>query len=241
MAIPPPARNRLPHPRRHLHQSPPRGGRSATAPFFTAIGIRRDNSKRLVLGVSATVSEAEPHWRACLSSLKERGIGIPDFVTSDAHEGLRAALRSTLNASPWQRCQFHLQQNAQAHAHSLNARRQIAADIRSIFDSPDRARAEARLAEVAASHKKTSPKFAEWLEANLPEGLTIFLLPEPFRRRLRTSNMSESLNLRIKRRTRVAGLFPNEPSTLRLVTAILIETSEQWETGRAYLPAQTSS
>lgn len=204
--------------------------------ILTAIGIRRDNSKRLVLGVSAAVSEAEPHWRSFLSSLKERGIGIPDLVTSDAHEGLRAALRSTLNASPWQRCQFHLQHNAQAHAHSLSARRQIAADIRSIFDSPDRARADTRLAEVAASHRKTSPKLADWLEANIPEGLSIFLLPEPFRRRLRTSNMSESLNLRIKRRTRVAGLFPNEPSALRLVTSILIETSEEWETGRAYLP-----
>jgi len=48
--------------------------------------------------------------------------------------------------------------------------------------------------------------------------------------------MSESLNLRIKRTTRVAGLFPNEPSALRLVTSILMETSEEWETGRAYLP-----
>jgi len=88
-------------------------------------------------------------------------------------------------------------------------------------------RRPARLAEVAASHRKSSPKFADWLEANIPEGLTIFLLPEPFRRRLRTTNMAESLNLRIKRRTRVAGLFPNEPSALRLVTSILMKTSEE--------------
>ena len=136
---------------------------------LTAIGICRDTGKRMVLGVSAAISEAEPHWRRFLASLKARGIGIPDLVTSDAHGGLKAALRSTLNATPWQRCQFHLQQS------------------------------------------------------------------ENCRRRLRTSNMSENLNLQIKRRTRVAGLFPNEASVLRLVTAILMETSEEWETGRAYL------
>ena len=82
---------------------------------LTAIGICRGTGKRMVLGASAAISEAEPHWRAFLHSLKERGIGIPELVTSDAHEGLKAALRATLNATPWQRCQFHLQQNAQAY------------------------------------------------------------------------------------------------------------------------------
>jgi transposase-like protein len=202
---------------------------------LTAIGIRREDGKRVVLGVSAAVSEAEPHWRAFLASLKQRGIGIPDLVTSDAHEGLKAALRATLNATPWQRCQFHLQQNAQAHVPNLALRRQVAADIRSVFDAPDRAKAETRIAEIAAKYQKSAPRLAAWMEANLPEGLTVFLVPEHCRRRLRTSNMCESLNLRIKRRTRVAGLFPNEASVLRLVTAILMETSEEWETGRAYL------
>ena len=79
-----------------------------------AIGVRRNDSKRMILGVSCSLSETEPHWRDFIYSLKQRGIGIPDSVTSDAHEGLKAALRATLNASPWQRCQFHLQQNAQA-------------------------------------------------------------------------------------------------------------------------------
>lgn len=114
-------------------------------------------------------------------------------------------------------------------------RRQVAADIRSIFDSQDRARAEERLAELVDKYRKTASKLAAWMEHNIPEGLTVFQLPEHCRRRLRTSNMAEGLNLQIKRRTRVAGLFPNEASVLRLVTSILMETSEEWETGRAYL------
>ena len=208
---------------------------------LTAIGICRETRKRMVLGVSAAISEAEPHWRKFLASLKARGIGIPDLVTSDSHEGLKAALRATLNATQWQRCQFHLQQNAQAYVPKLEMRKQLAADIRSIFNCPDRARAEERLAELVAKYRKSASKLADWMDANIPEGLAVFQSPEPHRRRLRTSNMSENLNLQIKRRTRVAGLFPNEASVLRLVTSILMETSEEWETGRSYLSPTTDN
>lgn len=203
-----------------------------------AIGVRRGDGKRMVLGVSCSLSEAEPHWRDFLHGLKRRGIGIPDSVTSDAHEGLKAALRATLNASPWQRCQFHLQQNAQAYVPQLAMRAAVARDIRTIFDSPDLPRAEARLAELVEKYRRPAPKLAAWMEADIPEGLAILALPEHLRRRLRTSNMCERVNREIKRRTRVAGLFPNEASVLRLVTAILMEISEEWETGRAYLTEQ---
>ena len=101
--------------------------------ILTAIGVRHSDGKRVVLGVSCALSEAEAHWRKFLKTLKERGIGIPDLVTSDAHEGLKAALRATLNASPWQRCQFHLQQNAQAYVPRLEYRAKVAADILSLI------------------------------------------------------------------------------------------------------------
>lgn len=203
--------------------------------ILTAIGVRRSDGKRVVLGVSCALSEAEAHWRKFLKSLKERGVGIPDLVTSDAHEGLKAALRATLNASPWQRCQFHLQQNAQAYVPRLEYRAKVAADIRSVFNAPDLAHAQLRLEEIVAKWREKSVKLADWMEANLPEGFSVFTLPEHQRRRLRTSNMAERIHREIKRRTKVAGLFPNEASVLRLVTAIHIETSEDWETGRAYL------
>lgn len=202
---------------------------------LTAIGIRRCDGKRMVLGVSAAISEAEPHWRTFINSLKTRGIGIPDLVTSDAHEGLKAALRATLNATPWQRCQFHLQQNAQAYVPQLAMRASVAADIRGIFNSQDLAHAETRLVELVEKYKKSAPALSKWMETNILEGLTVMSFEESQRRRLRTSNMCENLNRQIKRRTRVAGLFPNEDSILRLVTAIVMETSEEWETGKTYL------
>ena len=203
---------------------------------LVGIGIRRDNGKRMILGTSTALSENEVHWRTFLSSLRERGIGIPELITSDAHEGLKAALRATLNASPWQRCQFHLQQNAQAYVPKVSMRQQVADDIRYIFNARNRAEAETRLNEIVEKYSKSAPDLARWMESSIPEGLTIFAFPENIRRRLRTSNMCETLNAQIKRRTRVAGLFPNEASILRLVSAILMDISEEWESGKTYLP-----
>lgn len=211
------------------------GGSVRDCAVFTAIGVARDNGKRMVLGVSAALSEAEVHWREFLVSLKERGIGIPDSITSDAHEGIRAALKAVFNATPWQRCQFHLQQNAQAYVPKLDMRGPVAADIRSVFDAESLPHAEAKLDLLIEKYCKSAPELSNWMQKAIPEGLQIFNLPEHKRKRLRTSNACETLNTQIKRRTRVAGLFPNTDSILRLVTAILMEVSEEWETGKAYL------
>ena len=209
--------------------------------LLTAIGVRRCDGRRMVLGTSAALSEAETHWRAFLSSLKERGIGIPDTVTSDAHEGLRAALRATLSATPWQRCQYHLQQNAQAHVPKVALREQVAADIRSVFNAETAEHARERLASLVKQYEKSAPELSTWMEKAIPEGLTVFQQPAYKRKRLRTSNMCETLNEQIKRRTKVAGLFPNTASILRLATAILMEISEEWETGKAYLKPKTTT
>lgn len=191
-------------------------------------GVRRDDGKRMILGVSCALSEAEVHWREILQNVRERGIGIPDLVTSDAHEGLKSALKSTLRGTPWQRCQFHLQQNAQSYVPKDSMKKEVATDIRKIFDSPDLPHAELMLETLVKKYEKSAPDLSRWMENNIPEGLTILSLPENVRKRLRTSNMCENLNSQINRRTRVVGLFPNEASLLRLVTAVLMEISEGW-------------
>lgn len=200
-----------------------------------AIGVRRDDGKRMILGVSCALSEAEVHWRGFLTDLKERGVGIPDMITSDAHTGLRAALKASFNASPWQRCQFHLQQNAQNYITKQHLKSKVAADLRAVFNADSREHAEERLKGFVNTYRTDQPKLAAWAEENIPEGFAVFALPEAHRKRLRTSNACETLNSQIKRRTRVVGLFPNEDSLLRLVTAVLIEISETWETGKSYL------
>jgi putative transposase len=199
-----------------------------------AIGVL-PSGQRSVLGVSVSLSEAEVHWRDFLNNLKGRGIGIPDFIVSDAHTGLRAALKATFNASIWQRCQFHLQQNAQQYITKQELKSKVAADIKMIFNADSQPHAEERLRNFVESYRESQPKLADWAENNIPESFAVFALPEEHRQKMRTSNACETVNSQIKRRTRVVGLFPNEDSLLRLVTAVLIEISETWETGKVYI------
>lgn len=206
---------------------------------FTAIGIRVDDGKRMILGTSVSLSEAEVHWREFLSSLKSRGLLFPTgSITSDAHEGLKAALQAVFPGVPWNRCQFHLQQNAQAYVPKQEMKASVAADIRSVFSAESLAMANQKLATLVEKYSTTAPKLAAWMEANLPDGFTVFAFPEPIRQRLRTSNLCEAMNKQIRRRTRVASIFPNEASCLRLVSAILMELSDEWESSPAYLNPQ---
>jgi putative transposase len=201
---------------------------------LVALGIS-PTGQRSLLGVSVALSEAEVHWRAFFQSLVQRGLCGGQFIVSDDHPGMAAARKAVFGAVPWQRCQFHLQQNAQAYVPRLDQRKEVARAIRSVFDSPSRPAAETRLKEIVAHYAKSAPKLSAWMEENLPQGLTVFALPLAHQKRLRTSNALERVNQELKRRTRVARVFPNEASLLRLVTALLAETSDEWESGKIYL------
>ena len=108
-------------------------------------------------------------------------------------------------------------------------RREVAEDLRTIFNAPDRPTAEFYLTETIKKYAKTASKLADWLEGNIPEGLTVFSFPVSHRRRLRTTNSLERLCREIKRRTRVVGIFPNESSCLRLISANLVEVNDEWQ------------
>jgi transposase-like protein len=135
---------------------------------------------------------------------------------------------------PWQRCQFHLQQNAGAYVPKQAMRFEVAADIRSMFNAPDRKIAEEYLQAAIQKYAVSAPRLSAWLEENLAEGFTIFDFPLEHRRSIRTTNSLERINKEIRRRTRVVGVFPNEASCLRLISALLMETSEEWQIGKHY-------
>ena len=209
-------------------------GQVLDAAVLIALGVK-DTGKREVLGVSVSLGEHEVHWRTFMSSLVERGLSGVELITSDAHTGLRAARKAVFGGIPWQRCQFHLQKNAQAYVPRQEMKKKVAAEIRAIFNAPNRDEAEALLAKMIQKYTESVPRLATWLEQNIPEGLTVFAFPEAHRRFIRTTNSLERLNQEVHRRTRVVRIFPNEKSCLRLISAILMEISEKWETGRVYL------
>jgi len=210
------------------------GGCVIDSAVLIAYGINEDGLRE-ILGISVSLSEAEVHWRAFLQSLVERGLIGIELIVSDAHVGLKAALRGVFPSVPWQRCQFHLQQNAQSYVTKQSRKKEVAESIRAIFNALDKAEADRLLKLAIKEYQADMPQLATWMEENILEGLTVFQFPAEYRRRLRTSNMAERVNEEIRRRTRVVRIFSNVESCERLIGAIVMEISENWIAGKKYL------
>jgi transposase-like protein len=199
-----------------------------------AYGVNNEGHKH-ILGVSVSLSENEVHWREFFDSLVKRGLHGIELFISDAHGGIKAARKSVFPSIPWQRCQFHLQQNAQSYVPKRDMKKTVSYDIRSIFNAPNSDEANRLLKINIDKYSKSAPDLSKWMEDNIPQGLTVMNFPESHRVKIRTSNLAERVNKEIKRRTRVAGIFPNTDSCLRLVTAIIMEIDDDWKEGKTYI------
>lgn len=210
------------------------GGCVVDSAVLIAYGVN-DEGRREIIGISVSLSEAEIHWRTFLETLTKRGLNGVELMVSDAHSGLKAALKAVFPSVPWQRCQFHLQQNAQAYVTKHSRKSEVAETIRAIFNAENMSEAQRLVKLAIAKYAEDMPALATWIEENILEGLTVFHFSPELRRRLRTSNIAERVNQEIRRRTRVARIFPNIASCERLVSAIAMEISEEWIAGKIYL------
>jgi len=208
-----------------------RDGAVVDCAVLLAIGVDA-SGQRSILGVSTALSEAQTHWSDFLGSLQERGLHGTTFIVSDDHPGLRNATIARFPGVRWQRCQFHLQQNASHYVPKATLKPTVAAELREILRAQSLPQAEAQLKAMVSKYRKPAPELSAWLEKNVPESLTVFSLPKGHRLRLRTSNAAERLSQEIKRRTRIVRVFPHPKSLLRLVSALLLDISDDWESSR---------
>lgn len=211
------------------------GNKSVKQALLVAIGIDYEG-KRVILDAEVACSEAEVNWRMFLEGLMRRGLHGLQMITSDDHSGLKAALTAIFPGLLWQRCQFHLQQNARAYVSRKDDIPEVAGDIRRIFNAPDLENATRYLEHMVEKYSKRNSRLAQWADENIREGLSVFNIPEQHRRKLRTSNLAERQMKEIKRRTKIVGIFPNSSSLLRLAGTLLIEQNEQWQSEKRYLP-----
>jgi putative transposase len=197
-------------------------------------GVREDGFRE-ILGVEVADTESEATYQELFRSLKSRGLSGVELVVSDDHKGLKAAITRHFQGVSWQRCQVHYARNLLGIV-SFAKRKELGVDLRGIFAATSREQALGIASSVAKKWRaKGNEKVAEHLEEHVEECLTCLAFPESHRRRIRTTNSLERLNQEIKRRTRVVRIFPNRHSCLRLVTALAVEQSEEWLTGRRYL------
>ncbi len=211
------------------------GHRIVSQGVLIVSGVRAPDGLREIIAVEVADTESEASYHELFRSLKGRGLSGVELVVSDDHEGLKAAIFRHFQGASWQRCQVHYARNLLGMV-SFAKRKDLAADLRAIFAATSREQALGMASAVARRwREKGSEKVGEHLEEHVEECLTCLAFPESHRRRIRTTNGPERLNQEIKRRTRVVRIFPNREACLRLVTALAVEQSEEWVTGRRYL------
>ena len=199
-----------------------------------------EKGHREILGISCSLSEAEVHWRTFLEDLISRGLRGVILIITDDHPGLKKARQAVLPGISWQRCIFHMAQNAMHYAPKQGMRKEIAQSVRDIYQALSREEAQNRLKAAISEYEEKAPRFSEWLEDNFEEGLTFYKFPKDHWKKIRTNNPAERLNQEFKRRTRVVRLFPSIASCERLIGAIAMEIHEDWASGKYYMSMEES-
>ncbi len=208
-------------------------GRVVSQGVLVVAGVR-DDGRREVVAVEVADTESEATYQELFRRLKARGLRGVTLVTSDDHAGLRAAIARHFQGAGWQRCQVHVARNLQGRV-GVKHRAQLGEDLRAIFAAPDAAQARATAHACAQRWRASHPAVATALEEELEPCLACYAVPPAHRVRVRTTNGLERFNQELKRRTRVVRIFPNQAALLRLVTALAMEQSEEWVSGRRYL------
>lgn len=198
-----------------------------------AIGIS-ESGHREILGLRLGDSENEAGWNQMFAWLKQRGLSDVFLVVSDAHQGLRNAADRHFQGVIWQRCQVHFRRNVLGLT-PKSQRAKMAGLLERIMKAEDREEAWKAFGLLAEEMDGKADKAVDDLENGLEDALAVLILPQKYRKRLRTTNMAERLNEEVRRRERVIRIFPNEDSAVRLIGALLAEQHETWSTGKRYL------
>ena len=202
-----------------------------------AIGVR-ETGEREVIGLALGAAESEAFWLEFLRQLVARGLHGVLLVTSDSHEGLKAAIAKVLTGTTWQRCRVHFMRNLLAHIPS-GEKTLVAALVRTIFVQPQRQAAGAQVTETLRLMRERWPQAAAVLADAEDDVLAYMSFPVEHWSRIYSTNPLERLNREIRRRTDVVGVFPDAAATLRLVGMLLVEQSDEWEAERRYFSQES--
>ncbi len=205
---------------------------------IVATGVSRSGDRE-VLGVEVGDSEDGAFWIAFLRGLRARGLAGVKLVISDAHLGLREAISAVMLGATWQRCKVHLARNVLAKVPKGSAD-MVTAAMRTIYAQPDADHVQDQFDEIVSMLDRQFPDAATILAAARDDVLAFFAFPEAHWRKIWSTNPLERVNGEIKRRTRVVGIFPNDAAVLRLVSAVVAETHDEWQDSeRRYLAEHT--
>lgn len=212
-------------------------GRVVSMALVIAIGVNAQG-EREVLGLDVGASENGAFWLSFLRSLVARGLSGVRLVTSDAHEGLKAAIAAVLHGATWQRCRVHWLRNSMALV-PKTAQPMVGATIRTVFSQPDADGAREQWERVAESFRGRFDRVADLMDEAKEDVLAYLSFPHAHWRQIWSTNPLERLNRELGRRTDVVGIFPNEAALIRLAGSVLAEQHDEWQVSRRYFSAES--
>jgi putative transposase len=213
------------------------GGRVCSMALVIAIGVNQ-SGEREILGFDVGMSEDGAFWEEFLRKLVARGLKGVKFVVSDAHEGLKSAIKKVLTGSTWQRCRVHFMRNVLSQV-PKKCQGMVSSIIRTIFAQNDQESAREQLRHVVDELRGRFPKAMEILEAAEEDILAYMAFPREHWIQIHSTNPLERLNREIRRRTDVVCIFPNRDAVIRLVGTMLMEQNDEWQVGRRYFSLES--
>ena len=203
-----------------------------------ATGVSMDGNRE-VLGCAVGHSEDGAFWTEFLRSLRARGLKGVRLVISDQHLGLKKAIEAVMVGSAWQRCRVHFMRNVLSRVKRNNTHMVIAA-IQTIFAQPDASSVREQFDRIVTTLEGQFPEVAAMLTDAKEDLLAFSAFPESHWRKVWSSNPLERLHREIKRRTDVVGVFPNDKAVERSVTAVVVETHDEWQVAERRYLSETS-
>ena len=209
------------------------GGVVVNQAVLMIAGINEDG-KREILGVEIANLESGATWGEVFRHLENRGLRGVKYIVSDDHKGIREAVKKYFTGCIWQRCRVHYIRNIMGMV-GRKDKKGIVKALKYIWESETPEEGRQKVKEVVKFYEDKIPKVADKIESNIEETLNVLALPFSHRRRMSSTNMLERLSESVKQRTKIARIFPNERSCLRLATAVLLEIHEDWICSKQYL------
>ena len=220
-----------------LTQKVREGGRIVNVACVIATGVNA-NGNREVLGFDVITTEDGAGWTALLRGLVARGLSGVALVVSDDHKGLKAAIGAVLTGASWQRCRTHFGRNLMTRVPKAS-QGMVSTLVRTIFEQPDHHSVWAQHERVVEQLGGRFDDAAAMLIDAGPDLLAFSTFPVEHWSAIRSNNPQERLNKELRRRTDVAGIFPNRAAVIRLVGAVLAEQHDEWAVARRYMGAES--
>jgi putative transposase len=201
-------------------------GHVSNKAVYLALGVTMDGIKE-VLGMWVAENEGAKFWLQVVTELKNRGVQDIFIACVDGLKGFPEAIEAVFPRTQIQLCIVHMVRHSLKYV-SWKQRKEVAADLKTIYQAPTAEQAEMNLMQFEARWNETHPSIGQSWRRNWERITPFFAYPAEIRKVIYTTNAIESLNMSLRKVTKNRGSFPNDASMFKLLYLALNNIAKKW-------------